>query len=98
MRKMLLSLFLAISSFALIACGIESGKVDGKKFIPAYDIFRMQCQYANNNACGIQIPVFDHYDECWELYLTAGDDDGTVCVSKLEYDSYNIGEHYPRGK
>ncbi|WP_158684428.1 hypothetical protein [Amycolatopsis orientalis] len=34
--------------------------------------------------------------ECWRLDLVSGEDTGSVCVSRQDYDAYRAGERYPR--
>ena len=77
----------ALSLLALVACGPESGTVTDKTYIPP-----ITKQICDEDGC---IPIVD--PECWMItFKDSAGDTGNACVSESEFESYEIGDHYPK--
>lgn len=66
------------------------GTITKKQYNPAYTT--TQCTTTNN----ITTCVPEFHGECYEVDYTDGHHDGDSCLSQQEYNSYNVGDYYPR--
>jgi hypothetical protein len=89
---------------ALAGCGsdITHGTITGKQYVPGRQHTDMEPVYGTrcsrvgrSSSCSTVvtawIPVSVTNPECYQLNLKQGGDDGSVCVSPVEYDRAQIG-------
>ncbi|WP_439377865.1 hypothetical protein [Amycolatopsis lexingtonensis] len=98
-RSVALGGLLLGGAFFISACSsISSGTVTGKEYEPESTWFSQDCMsYDTKMNCRFYMPTAHTDPECWRLDLVQGEDDGSVCVSKQDYNSYGAGDFYPRG-
>ncbi|MFB9926305.1 hypothetical protein ACFORO_42595 [Amycolatopsis halotolerans] len=69
----------------------------GKAYEPESSYYVSQCMaYDTKASCTFSYPVEYADPECWRLDLVSGEDTGSVCVSRQDYDAYRSGDRYPR--
>jgi len=78
----------------------ESGIVNAKEFIAAHNEYvGNQCfGFDSNGNCTVNIPMFEWRNDEWVVYFYNEQDDenGSVSVTKEEYEFYKHGDHFPR--
>jgi hypothetical protein len=103
MKKLIAAIAICI---ALAGCSsgppLTSGYITGKNFIAAHsDTYYTNVCYSYNSqgqcTYSQSIPNTVNYDDEWDLVLRSDDGKrtGEVSVSKAEFDSRQIGNHYP---
>lgn len=85
----------------LAACdNATSGRVTGLEHVREHDeLVGFICgAYDAKGGCVVQVPNWQHVDECWRIdFHNDGDDeDGAVCTSEQEFGTYRVGDHFPR--
>ena len=91
---------LMLLGLALVGCGssISAGTVTEKSYSPEYQYMTQQCAgYNKDGACTVWMPIWHTMPESFTLDLRDGEKDGYVRVSEAEYESYEVGDYYPRG-
>lgn len=71
----------------LTACGITGGTVTAKSYAPAHD----ETVVMTIGGCTCY-PETDHIPECWRIDFAKDDDTNDVCVSKVDWDRFQIGQ------
>jgi hypothetical protein len=96
-RRLIGTVAIGIMLLAATACSsIESGRVTGKNYEPAYSYITMQCMsYNKDGICTMNMPMTHWVAEAWYLDLDNGEDTGTVSVNEAEYNKYSVGQQYP---
>lgn len=67
------------------------GTVTDKQYQPAYTT--TQCTTVNK----VTTCMPEYHGECYEVDYNDGHHDGYRCLSQGEYNSYKVGDYYPRG-
>jgi hypothetical protein len=86
MRKLIFSLIFFTS------CGIDSGYIVNKKFIPEHREGRIRMQPSGKTL--IPINYTEHYDNQYIFIIKDKNRTKKVTVSKALYLKYNVGEWY----
>lgn len=92
----------AVLALLLVGCSpIDSGTITDKHHREGYyqTTYVQQCMaYDKNGSCTqyITVPQTTYYPPSWTFDLRKGDEKGWVGVSEGTYDSYEIGDYYPR--
>jgi hypothetical protein len=82
----------------MAACGVDEGTVTGKGYEAPYTYYVNTCTgYNAKGACTVWIPIPHTAPECWRLDLDDGENTGSECVSKQEYDYFGPGDFYTEG-
>lgn len=95
----------AIVGILLFLAGCDmatSGRVTGKEFVPAHSEFsHMQCLvYDSKMNCTASMPMYEDVPDQWLIHLhnDQDDEDGTVSVSRPEYDRIQVGQSFPEAR
>lgn len=81
------AVFLLPLSVFLTACGIQDGVVTSKSYVPEHTYTTI----TTINGCPCY-PVIWTDPECWEVDFAKGDDTNDACLSKVDWDRYNVGD------
>lgn len=79
---------------------VTTGTVVEKGYEEAYteEGYRQECYGSSKDGTKycFDVPNDTYHPECYGLTLKAKDGRmGSVCITKAEYDRYNVGDHYP---
>lgn len=104
MRKALAALSAVTLALVLAGCSaISTGTVTSKDYDPAWQqtVYDYHCMSRNKDGVctyNAPIPRTVYYPESYTLNLKDGEKTGWVNVSEGEYEDYEVGDHYPKGK
>lgn len=90
----------ALALLALAGCADrpKSGEVYDRKFHPAFYYTTQQCaSYDSKGQCTLSVPVLHYWPDSYELCLADGTTGKRGCrpATLREYETYQIGNHYP---
>lgn len=106
MRRLAAALLAIVVGVTLAACSaISAGYVTEKEYSPAYTYPVTYCSmYSSKGSCMVWMTRQEYVPEKFTLRLVESNDlldrdakTGWVNVSEGTYDSYEVGDWYPRG-
>jgi len=98
-RLVLVLVMLGCLLTILLGCGsaISEGTVTDKTHRPSYIWIQNVCAgYNSQGVCTTQVPIVHTEPDRYTLSLQEGEDTGWVYVTEGEFDTYVVGDHYPK--
>lgn len=102
MRGLRIALGGLLSGGVLLTAGCTSatsGTVTSKQHTPAYTAYIPTCaSYGANGVCNVWFLMPYEEPECYAVNFRNPEEDteGSTCVDPADYETYQLGDHYPR--